>query len=135
MIVTRHLDYLVKADMAELASLLLIDPIDGCDELAVVVPPTILLAFYSPIAVLSLICGFGLHLALVLAEDCTDNLLAGGVTCHEVEQLPRRLRFAVPELMDECVVGRAEDERSNHICIHDVGKLIALLGKAVDVLA
>ena len=64
-----------------------------------------------------------------------DGLLAGGVTCHEVEQLPRCLWFAAPELVDECFVGRAGDERSDHIRIHDIGKLVALLGKAVDVLA
>jgi hypothetical protein len=70
MIVTRHLDYLVEADMAKLACFLLVDPINNYDDLAIVVPPTILLAFYLPIAVLSLICGFSLRLALVLVEDC-----------------------------------------------------------------
>ena len=111
------------------------DPIDGHDELAVAVPPTILLAFYSPIAVLSFICGFGLRLALVLAEDCMDDLLAGGLTCHEVEQLPRHSWFAAPELVDKYFIGHARDERSGHVRIHDVRKVIAQLGKAVDVLA
>jgi hypothetical protein len=45
------------------------------------------------------------------------------------------LRFAAPELMDECFIGHARDERSNHICIHDIRKLTALLGEAADVLA
>jgi hypothetical protein len=36
--------------------------------------------------------------------------------------------------MDEGLVGCARDECSNHVCINDVGKLIALLGKVVDVL-
>jgi hypothetical protein len=36
--------------------------------------------------------------------------------------------------MDECFVGRAKDECSDHIHIHDIRKLIALLGKAMDVL-
>jgi hypothetical protein len=36
--------------------------------------------------------------------------------------------------MDECFVGHARDERSDHVRIHDVGKLIALLGKVADVL-
>ena len=111
------------------------DPIDGHDELAVAVPPTILLAFYSLIAVLSLICGFGLRLALMLAEDCTDVLLVGGVTCCEVEQLLRHSWFAAPELVDECFVAHARDEHSDHVRIHDVRKLIALLGKVADVLA
>jgi hypothetical protein len=31
--------------------------------------------------------------------------------------------------MDECFIGYAEDERSDHICIHDVREVIALLGK------
>ena len=61
-IATRHLDYLVEANMAGLASLLLMDPIDNCDELAVAAPPTFLLAFYSLIAVFSLICGLPLCL-------------------------------------------------------------------------
>ena len=134
MIATWHLDYLVKADMAELASLLLMDPIDGYDELAVMVPPTVLLAFYSPIMVLSLIYGFGLRLALVLAEDCMDGLHNKGETCREVEQLPRPSWFVAPELVDERFVGRAGDECSNHIRIHNVGKLVALLGKMAAVL-
>ena len=100
MIATRHLDYLVEADMAGLASLLLMDPVDSCDELAIAAPLTVLLAFYSPIAVLSLICGFGLRLALVLVEDCMDGLLTRGVTCREIEQLPRHSWFAAPELVD-----------------------------------
>jgi hypothetical protein len=37
--------------------------------------------------------------------------------------------------MDECFVGRARDEHSDHVRIHNIGKLIALLGKAADVLA
>jgi hypothetical protein len=36
--------------------------------------------------------------------------------------------------MDECFIGRAGEEHSDHIRIHDVWKLIALLGKAVDIL-
>jgi hypothetical protein len=64
-----------------------------------------------------------------------DGLLVGGVTYCKVEKLPHHSWFAALELVDECFIGRARDERSNHICIHDVGKLIVLLGEAVDVLA
>jgi hypothetical protein len=101
MVATWHLDYLVETDMAELASFLLVDPVDDYDELAVVASPTILLAFYSLIVVLSPICGFGLRLTLVFVEDCMDGLLARGVTCCEVEQLPCHSWFAAPKLMDE----------------------------------
>jgi hypothetical protein len=125
---------LSKLTWLSLLVFLLVDLIDGCDELAVAVPPTILFAFYSPIVVLSLICGFSLPLALVLIEDCTNGLLVGGMTHYKVEQLQRRSWFAAPELMDECFVGHARDERSDHVRIHDVEKLVALLGKAVDVL-
>jgi hypothetical protein len=37
------------------------------------------------------------------------------------------------ELADECFVGHARDERSDHIRIHDIRELVALLGKATDV--
>ena len=121
--------------MVEFASLLPVDPVDRRDELAVAAPPAILLACSSPIAVLSLIRGFGLSLTLVLVEDCTYNLLVRGMTCREVRKLSCHPRFAVPDLVDECFVGRAKDEGSDHVCIHDVEKLIALHGKAVDVLA
>ena len=120
--------------MVELASLLPMDPVNHRDELAVVVPPAILLAFSPSIVVLSLICGFGLNLTLVLVEDCMDNLLAGGVACCEVEQLLCCLWFAVSKLMNECFIGHARDECFDHIRIHNIGKLNALLGKAVDVL-
>jgi hypothetical protein len=33
------------------------------------------------------------------------------MACHEVRQLPRHPRFAAPELVDECFVGHARDER------------------------
>jgi hypothetical protein len=68
-----------------------------------------------------------LRLTLVLAEDCMDGLLAGDVTYCEVEQLPCRSWFAVPELMHECFVGRAGDEHSNRVCIHDVGESPSLV--------
>jgi hypothetical protein len=134
MIVARHLDYLVEADIIELASLLLVDLVDHHDELAVAVPLAILLALYPSTRVFGLVRGFCLSLTLVFVEDCTDNLLAGGVACHEVEQLLRRPRFTASELMNECFIGHARDECYDHVRIHDIGKLIALLGKAADVL-
>ena len=36
--------------------------------------------------------------------------------------------------MDKCFVGCVENESSDHVRIHDIGKLIALLGKAANVL-
>jgi hypothetical protein len=36
--------------------------------------------------------------------------------------------------MDECFIGHARDERSNHVHSHDIRMLIALLEKAGDVL-
>ena len=38
-------------------------------------------------------------------------------------------------LMDECFIGHARDERPDHVHVHDIRELIALLGEAVDVLA
>jgi hypothetical protein len=60
--------------------------------------------------------------------------LLRGVTRRKVEQFPRRLRLVASKLMHEGLVGCARDERSDHIRIDDVGKLIALLEKAADVL-
>ena len=50
-------------------------------------------------------------------------------------KLQRHSLLATSELVDECFIGRARDKCSDYIRIHDIGKLIALLGKAVDVLA
>jgi hypothetical protein len=36
--------------------------------------------------------------------------------------------------VDECFIGHAKDECSDHVRIHNVVKLIALLGKAADIL-
>jgi len=135
MIIAQHLDYLVEADMVDLASLLLMDPVDHHDKLAVAVPLAILLALYPSITVFSLVCGFSLSLTLVFVEDCMDIILAEDVACCEVEQFPHRPQFAASELMDKCFIGRAGDESSDHVRIHDIKKLIALLGKAVDVRA
>ena len=120
--------------MVELASLLLVDSVNHRDELTVTAPPTVLLAFLPPGAVPSLVRGLSLGLVLVFAEDCPDGLLIGGMACSEVEQLPCCSWFAVSKLMDEGFVSHARDECSDHVYIYDVGKLISLHGKAMDVL-
>ena len=56
------------------------------------------------------------------------------MACCEVEQLPHCPQFVASELMNKCFVGRAGDERSDHIRIHNIEKLVALLGKAANVL-
>jgi hypothetical protein len=89
MVTACHLDYLVEADMVELANLLPMDSIDRRDKLTVGAPPAILFSFSPSIAVLGLICGFVLSLTLALAEDCMNSLLAGGMACREVKQLLR----------------------------------------------
>jgi hypothetical protein len=38
------------------------------------------------------------------------------------------------ELVNKCFIGHARDERPDHVHVHDIGKLIALLGKATNVL-
>ena len=87
--------------MVELASLLLVDLVDHRDKLTVVAPLAVLLAFPSPIAVISLVRGFGLSLTLVFAKDCSDGLLVGGMAYSEDEQLLHRPWFAAfVELMD-----------------------------------
>ena len=75
--------------MVELASLLFVDPVDCRDELTVTEPLAVLLALHSSVVVLGLIHGFSLSLTPVLLEYCTDGLLAGGMACCEVKQLPR----------------------------------------------
>ena len=110
------------------------DPIDRCDEFTLMAPPTVLLAFPSLTVVLSLVHGFSLILTLVFAEDCSNGLLAGGIACRGVDQLPRCSWLATSELVDECFIGHAGDECPDHVCFHDIGKLIALHGKAADVL-
>ena len=119
MIVTWHLDYLVEADVVDLVGLLFVDPIDFHNELVAMAPPAILLALHSSVAVVGLVRGFGLSITLVLLEYCVDSLLIIGVACCEVGQL---------------LCGCAKDERSEHVCVHDIGKLIALLGEAANVL-
>jgi len=64
-----------------------------------------------------------------------DDLLARGMVCCEVEQLLRHSWFVAYELMNERFIGRTGDECTNHIRIHDIRKLVALLGKVMDVLA
>ena len=135
MIATRHLDYLVEADMVELASFMFVDPIDRRDELTMMASLAILHALHPSIIVFSHVYGFSLGVALVFIEDCTDGLLAEGVACCEVEQLPRGPWFVASELVDECLIGCARDECSDHVHVHDIGELIALLGEVADVLA
>jgi hypothetical protein len=120
--------------MVELPSLLFVDHVDCRNELAIMAPPAVLVALYSLVAVLGLIHGFSLSLTLVLQEYCADGLLAEGVACCVVEQLPCRSQFAAPKLVNVHFIGRSRDERSYHIHIHNIGKLVALLGKVADTL-
>jgi hypothetical protein len=95
MVVARRLDDFDEADVVDLASLLLVGSVDRHDELAIAAPLAVLLAFPPPIAVLSLVYGFGLSLALVLIEDCSDGLLVGGMAFNEVEPFLDCPRFAL----------------------------------------
>jgi len=92
-----------------------VDSVVCHDELAIVVPLDVLLAFPPPCMIPSIIHGLSLSLALVFVEVCSDGLLTGGVARCKVEWLPRRLGFVVSELMDEGVVHHAEDECSDHV--------------------
>jgi len=134
MVVAWQLDYLVKTNVVELARFLPMDRVDCHDKLTVVMSPAILLAFPLSIVVLSLVCGLGLSLTHVFAKDCLDDLLTEGMACREVKQLPHCLWFVASKLMDECFIGHDKDERPDHIYVHDIRKLIAILGKAADVL-
>ena len=85
MVAAWHLHYLVETDVVELASLLLMDPIDCHDELTIVAPLAILLAFPPLSVVPSLVCGLSLSLALLLIEVCSDGLLFEGMAHCKVE--------------------------------------------------
>ena len=50
-------------------------------------------------------------------------------------KLQHRSLLATSELVDECFIGHAKDECFNHVRIHGIRKLIALLGKSGGVLA
>ena len=97
------------------------DPIGCHDELVVMVPLAVLLALHSSVVVLGLVHEFSLSLTLVLLEYCGDGLLTRGVACCEVEQLPCSPQFAMSKLMDECLMGCARVECSDHVCVHDIG--------------
>ena len=81
MVVTRRLYYLFEGDGVGPTSLLLVNSIDRRNKLAVVMPPTVLLALFPPSVVLAFVYGLG----LVLAEVCPDSLLAGGLAHRKVE--------------------------------------------------
>jgi hypothetical protein len=63
-----------------------------------------------------------------------DHLLTGGVLGGDVQELPHRARGLTAERMDERLIGHATDEGVDDVGIDDVGGLIALLGKTLDVL-
>ena len=111
------------------------DYVDHRDKLALAMPLVIFPALPPPSAVPGLIHGLSLGLSLVFAEDCLDGLLAGGMACCEVEQLSHCSWFVASKLVDKGLIDHARDECSDDVCIYDVDKLIALLGKAANVLA
>ena len=63
-----------------------------------------------------------------------DGLLAGGILGGNVQELLCCAQGLMAEHVDEYFVGHPADEGIDHVGIGDVGKLVALLGEALDVL-
>ena len=68
------------------------------------------------------------------AEVGLDGLLASGILCGDVQDLPHHVRGLTAERVDERLAGCATNEGVDHVSIDDVGELIALLGEALNVL-
>jgi hypothetical protein len=71
----------------------------------------------------------------LVAEVGLDGLLAGGVLGGDVQELSCQARSLVVEHVDGCLIGHVASEGIDHFGISDVGKLIVLLGEALDVLS
>jgi hypothetical protein len=67
-------------------------------------------------------------------EVVLDSLLASGILGGDVHELSHRARGLTAEHVDESFIDRATDEGVDHVGVSDVGKLIALLGEALDAL-
>lgn len=112
--------------------LLLACAVGSSDELNVValavllVPPVPLLVSLVPL--------LGVSPTIFLAKVGSDNFLARGMAGHDVKQLPRRARLVAPKLMYERLVGYSRYEGVDHIGDLHIGKVVALLGEAANVL-
>jgi hypothetical protein len=76
-----------------------------------------------------------LPLALRGIERCCDRLLAVCMVARNVKELPRGLRCAASESVDEGGAGRAVLQCRDGVVVSCAGKLGATLGEASDVLA
>jgi hypothetical protein len=63
-----------------------------------------------------------------------DGLLTGGILGDNIQELPHRVRGLMAERVDERLAGGVVDEGVDHVGIGNVRELIALLGKALNVL-
>ena len=63
-----------------------------------------------------------------------DGLLASGILCGDVQDLPHHVRGLAAECVDERLAGCAANEGVDHVGVGDVWELIALLGEALNVL-
>jgi hypothetical protein len=70
----------------------------------------------------------------LVAEVGLGNLHAGGILGGDVQEFPHHAWGVMAKCVDEHLIGCAIDEGVDHIGIDDVGKLIVLLGEALDVL-
>lgn len=97
-----------------------------CFALLLVLPAPRLVGFI-PVLVVSL--------TIVLSKISSNRLLTRGVDGSDVEQLSRRARSVVPELMHERLIRHPCYEGTDHIGVLHVREVVTLLGEVADVLA
>jgi hypothetical protein len=107
--------------------------VGGGHEVTLVVP----LILLHPRAVSATLAGalIVLRLALGTVKDRPDRLLARGVVHRNVNDLLGGSRALAPQFVNQGIAGGPAQESPNHVGIDDVGKRVALLGEAPNVLA
>lgn len=68
------------------------------------------------------------------AEVGQDGLFTCGILGGDVRQLPCLSWGRAPERMDKRISSGVAGKRIDDVRVHDVGKLVMLLGEALDVL-
>jgi hypothetical protein len=73
-------------------------------------------------------------LGLAAIEDGSDRLLAGGMVCRKVKEILGGLGLEAAQFLDQGLPGSTGEQSPDNVCVDDVGKVVALLGEASDVL-
>ena len=125
--------FAIRGDGEGLVGVLLL-PLTGLVLLALLSFPSPLLLLHDVLGLAALHRRFPLALALLIVEDGTDRLLAGGEVGSNIKQLVCTRGWAPSQLTHQILACRAQMKGTDNVGVGDAGELSAQLGEVANVI-